>query len=584
MDKNLIEKFYQEILSDGDFKKILIDKIDEYKDLLPEERNVIVLKELILPKSEELGYNFKLSELIEYEKKYGDKGKELTLEDLENIAGGLMNPRIAAASFASLTAISALLGVGSFFANSNSSNAVANSSPVSQTAEFKDDNFQSYDENKENSDANKFNFKGDNLELDNYNIPNSYKMFNNEIGNKMDFGGKNLSTPKNLILDKIKNAKSNINDLANKIIQQGKDKLEAEKLDYKNNNELKNEENKLEQNVAKPEQAATNSEEAKMPELGVAAKEEVKAEPISGKRAISAGIKQQVKKANLKINKAKDDKTDKLIQAAKNMQLGLNKASEEDKALKTEKNEENKLEQNTAKPEQTLINSEESKMPEAILVSKEEIKMPEPEVAVIEENKEGLGEVKMPEAEVAVNEEVKEAPGSWDRAVPAEVEQQANEAEKREQPSDLLAQIRQGKKLKHVEVNADKDKSVEKGNDLAEMLQEKAKEMSDDEDYFDDDADRWEEDDAQKIEQNVVEKNQKDSLKENKESESSKTNEKSEKTTENEKNKVEKNITESKKEDKEIKNDLREAMKERRQAMNMDQEDEENEGVEEDWD
>lgn len=486
MDKNLIEKFYQEILSDGDFKKILIDKIDEYKDLLPEERNVIVLKELILPKSEELGYNFKLSELIEYEKKYGDKGKELTLEDLENIAGGLMNPRIAAASFASLTAISALLGVGSFFANSNSSNAVANSSPVSQTAEFKDDNFQSYDENKENSDANKFNFKGDNLELDNYNIPNSYKMFNNEIGNKMDFGGKNLSTPKNLILDKIKNAKSNINDLANKIIQQGKDKLEAEKLDYKNNNELKNEENKLEQNVAKPKQAATNSEEAKMPE--------------------------------------------------------------------------------------------------AILVSKEEIKMPEPEVAVIEENKEGLGEVKMPEAEVAVNEEIKEAPGSWDRAVPAEVEQQANEAEKREQPSDLLAQIRQGKKLKHVEVNADKDKSVEKGNDLAEMLQEKAKEMSDDEDYFDDDADRWEEDDAQKIEQNVVEKNQKDSLKENKESESSKTNEKSEKTTENEKNKVEKNITESKKEDKEIKNDLREAMKERRQAMNMDQEDEENEGVEEDWD
>ena len=68
------------------------------------------------------------------------------MEDLENIAGGI-SPRLAAVTFMSLTAISSLLGAGSFFANKAPSSA--SNTTISSLANAEDDMTQKFTGNSE---------------------------------------------------------------------------------------------------------------------------------------------------------------------------------------------------------------------------------------------------------------------------------------------------------------------------------------------------------------------------------------------------------------------------------------------------
>ena len=137
LDKKLIEEFYKNLISDGDIKKSLIESMNKHKDLSEQQRKRKILEDVILPKSVEYGYNFKIEDLEEYEENLNksDEYNELSLDDLENISGGLKSGPVAF-GLAGLMAISSFFSMGSVL-SSKAYNAVSHQNDVQSVASIR---------------------------------------------------------------------------------------------------------------------------------------------------------------------------------------------------------------------------------------------------------------------------------------------------------------------------------------------------------------------------------------------------------------------------------------------------------------
>lgn len=85
MDNVKLDKFYQEMFADQNFKDSFIKLLEENQEKNSEKRFDIILKELIIPYAKKHNYNITENDIESYEL---HKIQELSEEDLENIAGG----------------------------------------------------------------------------------------------------------------------------------------------------------------------------------------------------------------------------------------------------------------------------------------------------------------------------------------------------------------------------------------------------------------------------------------------------------------------------------------------------------------
>lgn len=124
MDNVKLDKFYQKMFADQNFKDSFIKLLEENQEKNPEKRFDIILKELIIPYAKKHNYNITENDIESYEL---HKIQELSEEDLENIAGGSVVGTIT--SFALLVTMP--LGfVSNFFPNTKVGQALRTISEI----------------------------------------------------------------------------------------------------------------------------------------------------------------------------------------------------------------------------------------------------------------------------------------------------------------------------------------------------------------------------------------------------------------------------------------------------------------------
>lgn len=135
--KKTISEFYNELNSNATLRKELKDKSLEYRK--KNKSNVEMINEIVLPIAKKLGFNFSAKDIIDYENelsntKNNSKKQELSMEDLENVNGGL-GVRTAAISLFAVIGLSSLSTASMSFADNANTSASMNdtSTSISQT-------------------------------------------------------------------------------------------------------------------------------------------------------------------------------------------------------------------------------------------------------------------------------------------------------------------------------------------------------------------------------------------------------------------------------------------------------------------
>ena len=134
-----IKKFYSELIKDDKFKTKLYDFIQKNGNCSEK-----IIEELILPQSQNMGYNFTKDQLISYEK--NNKTESLSNEDLINIAGGFgLSPIFASITLGSLVALSSAFTTGSGYFNFSNSTKNAPAETTSYSRLVSKEGQENYD-------------------------------------------------------------------------------------------------------------------------------------------------------------------------------------------------------------------------------------------------------------------------------------------------------------------------------------------------------------------------------------------------------------------------------------------------------
>ena len=90
MNSEKIKEFYAKLANDDEFKIKLAKLNFKNKEELSFEKIQKIIKEVILPLSKKLGYNFSQEDLLSFEKMRTSSSKEkLTSKELESVSGGM---------------------------------------------------------------------------------------------------------------------------------------------------------------------------------------------------------------------------------------------------------------------------------------------------------------------------------------------------------------------------------------------------------------------------------------------------------------------------------------------------------------
>lgn len=140
MDKT-ISAFYDEMHSNSALAQEVKTKVLEYRKCNNKEKDVTeIINEVILPIAEKSGFNISVKDIIDYENKLSaDNGniqkQELSIEELENVNGGL-GVRTAAVSLFAIIGLSSLsTGAMSFADNPASAMSTDTSISISQSVD-----------------------------------------------------------------------------------------------------------------------------------------------------------------------------------------------------------------------------------------------------------------------------------------------------------------------------------------------------------------------------------------------------------------------------------------------------------------